>query len=205
MRLARLLVLLFCVGTPVFAGELGEPGFEGAVATVWRGPWGGGMYGGQGSGEIVDKATSPLVRSGRKAACLRVWDHNTSNAVAWSSLSQTMACSPMSRIRAEAWILSSPKLMPLAASGTVTQLRVEYFSDESAQRVIPTRAVLSEPFPLSAGHTSGRWRKIEVTDRVPSGALSMTVSIVLMTERPGAQPQAIWVDDVAVETMRPGH
>ena len=197
-----LMLALWGLAAVAWAGDLNDPGFESNYASLWRGPLGGGLHGGSGGGEFIDRSSNGFVRSGDKAACLKVWDHCSSNAVAWSSLSQTVRCEPLARLHAEAWVLASNDTMPLAPTGTIAQLRVEYFSDSDGRSLIPTHAVLSEPFPLAAAHAAEKdWHKLEVSDRVPRDARSLTLSVVLMSEKPGDQPQALWVDDVAVTSV----
>jgi hypothetical protein len=139
------------------------------------------------------------VRSGDSAVCLKVWKTQDTNAVAWSSLSQTITCEPLRRLRAEAWFLVSSNRWPLSRAGTMAHLRIEYYDDTRGRHVIPSRAAMSEPFPLAAGHRAGIWQKVELVDRAPPDAHALKCSVVLMSDNLSQEPQAIWVDDIAVD------
>ncbi len=190
---------LILVAGLVRANDLSDPGFESPGSTVWRGPIGGGLLGGAGGGEILAKADGGWPRTGRRAAALKIWGHTNENAVAWSSISQTIRCAPLARIRAQAWVCADTNGQAGSAADSITQLRVDFFADEAAKSPTPTRATFSESYP-SAAKSTNLWTQLAVATRVPSDARSMTVSVVLMADKRGAQPRTIWVDDLSVES-----
>ena len=78
------------------------------------------------------------------------------------------------------------------------QVRIEYFEDDQGSRIIPTHAAVSEPFVPDGSATN--WTKVSLCDRVPRGARTMVLSIVLMGQSVGSTPVEVWIDDVSVTT-----
>lgn len=201
----RLLITVLVAGTALYSqANLSEPGFEGNVVMGnWVGPWGHGALGGHGSGSFVDGGSDDFVRSGDRSLRLTVSDDGNPNAVAWAGISQTQKCMPGSKVRAGAWIYSSPDHHPPTEGRAMAQLRLEYFEDDYAEYVIPTHISLSTPFTSTAGYEPDTWHLIQLYDRVPDMARTVKFSILLLSQQPNHQPKMVWVDDAFLEFQGP--
>ncbi|HEY8239994.1 MAG TPA: hypothetical protein VIH35_01030 [Kiritimatiellia bacterium] len=190
-----------------FAGvspSLQRADFESNAKRSWQGPWGGGIDGGHGGGEFAKAGNENFSHSPKYAARLDTWDDGSPKALAWSCLRQRVRCSPGGHMKAGVWIYSSSSVAPLASSNVTVQLRVEYFSDDDGDRIIPTDVVLSRPFGPAFGDKPDEWHRVFVSGRVPDGAKCLGLSIVLMVQKPGSTRQSIWVDDADLELSGPG-
>jgi hypothetical protein len=208
MRHAYTLALVIPVAMSIcFAGvssSLERADFESGAHRSWEGPWGGGMGCGAGGGSFVRAGSNSFVRSGRTAARLDAWNTQPDPCTAWSCLRQRVRCVPGSQMKASVWLYSSSMLAPLAETGATVQLRVEYFADDDGEQIIPTHVDLSKPFGPSAGSAPDTWEMVFVSDRIPEGARSLGLSIVLMTQGAGTNVQSVWVDDAQLELRVPG-
>jgi len=166
---------------------------------VWSGPWGYGALGGHGSGSFVDASAHDYVRSGERSLRLAVRDDGNPSAVAWSGISQTVRCRPGSKVRAGAWVFYRSAYFPPTEGRAMAQLRLEYFSDEFGERLIPTRVSLSTPFTSSSGYAPDTWHLVQVYDRVPRRARSVKFSIMLLSQKPDGREKIVWVDDAFLQ------
>jgi hypothetical protein len=187
--------VLFCRAQTV------ESSFEEPLSPTWQGPEGGGQGGGGGAGDIVTVGASNYVHSGKHAVRLVVWDDGHPEAISWAGVMRVLPCTPGRRIRSGAWLYFSSKTLPLRG-GALAQLKIEYFEDEEAAQLIPTHIFLSPPFESSC-YKPDTWHLIQSTDRIPSSARSMKLSIVMTARHLGGHKEAVWLDDLSVETQSP--
>ena len=186
-------VVIFC------RAQLVESSFEEPL-TSWEGPDGGGSCGGQGGGKIVDHGSNDFVRTGERALRLMVWGSGSAESVAWAGVMKKMACTGGRKVHVGAWLYSSSSAFPLDEK-TSAQLKIEYFADAEAQKLVPTHIYLSPPFdPVS--FPPNRWHLLQATDRAPQDAHSLRFSIVMTAECLGSTQQAVWLDDIFVEVQK---
>lgn len=194
------ILVLAAISFVIFSrAQLVESSFEEPLSPTWRGPEGGGSAGGHGSGSIVRLGDADFVRSGQRSIRLMVWDDGSPEAVAWAGVMQVLPCRPCRKVRVGAWLYFSDSVYP-AGAGTVAQLKIEYFEDADAQRLVPTHLFLSPPFS-AATHKPNAWHLIEATDRAPAHAASLKFSIVVTGQGLRGREQAIWLDDMFVEVQ----
>jgi len=188
-------VVLFC------RAQLVESSFEEPL-TSWEGPDGGGSCGGQGGGEIINLGSNDFVRTGEHALRLKVWGSGNENSVTWAGVMKKLPCPGGRKVRIGAWLYSSSYALPLDEK-TCAQLKIEYFADQDAQKLIPTHIYLSPPFAPSS-YPPDRWHLLEATDRAPQDVCSLRFSIVMTAASLGKSQQAIWLDDISVEVQKSG-
>jgi hypothetical protein len=194
------LLVLAIISFVIFSrAQLVESSFEEPLSPTWRGPEGGGSAGGQGSGSIVRLGESDFVRSGQRSIRLVVWDDGTPEAMAWAGVMQVLPCRPCRKVRVGAWLYFSDSVLP-ASPTTVAQLKIEYFEDAQATRLVPTHLFLSPPF-CAATYKPNTWHLIEAMDRAPAHAASLKFSIVVTGQGLNGRQQAIWLDDMFVEVQ----
>ncbi len=181
--------------------QLVESSFEEPLTPSWEGPEGGGASGGQGRGAVVEASATNFVRTGRRSVQLVVWDDADANSMSWAGLTKVMPCLPSRRVRVGAWLYFSSSVLPVGGE-TCAQLKIEYFDDEDAQRILPTHVFLSAPFNPRT-HRTDSWHFVEAFDRAPPHACRLRFSIVMTARRLGGREQAVWVDDMFVDVGRP--
>ena len=169
----------------------------------WEHPIGGGLDGGAGTGDLVNAQSREFVHSGKQAVRLMVWDNKDPKAMAWASVSQKIPCLRDSRVTARLWLYRSSSYFPVSETGTSFQIRFEFYSDDDGQQVITTHAPQGEPHVFT-GHQPDEWKTYEFSCRVPPQAKIMRITFILMAMAPGAETQAVWLDDVHVEFQMPG-
>ncbi|MFH0907427.1 MAG: hypothetical protein V1929_01515 [bacterium] len=174
-------------------------GFEPGAERYWQGPRGDGEGGGAGGGGFFGADEANFVHNGKGAVRLEVHGGTgPEKSMAWACVEQITPCTPRGRLHVNAWFYASSSVSPMAATGTMAHLRVEYFANEECTRLIPTRVVLGPPFGPSAGHRQNRWYNISLQDRVPEDARCLKLSLVLMSPQAGPNTEAVWIDDVAI-------
>ncbi|OQW95382.1 MAG: hypothetical protein BWK77_07555 [Verrucomicrobia bacterium A1] len=186
-------VVLFC------RAQIVESSFEEPLSPTWLGPEGGGHCGGGGDGELVGVGTGNYVHTGKQAVRLVVWDDGNPAAASWAGVMRILPCAAGRRIRVGAWLYFSSETLPLR-SDALAQLKIEYFEDPKAERLIPTHLFLSAPFD-PAGYKPDTWHRIEAADRAPQDARSMKFSIVVTARNMGGRREAVWLDDLFVEVQ----
>ena len=186
-------VVLFC------RAQLVESSFEEPLSS-WEGPDGGGACGGQGGGEIIEAGSNNFVRTGERALRLKVWGPGSADSVAWAGVMKKLACTGGRKVHVGGWLYSSSTVLPWDEK-THAQLKIEYFADADARKLIPTHIYLSPPFD-PASFPPDRWHLLEATDRAPQDACSLRFSIVMTAECLDSPGQAVWLDDIFVEVQK---
>lgn len=194
---SSLLVILLASIVLFSRAQLVQSSFEEALSSTWRGPEGGGWGGGDGAGLIVDLGKEEFVRTGQRAVRLCVWDDGSPEAAAWAGVMQVLPCSPRRKVHVGAWLYFSSKVLPLRGEACA-QLKIEYFEDDQARRLIPSHIFLSPPCePVS--YKPDTWHLIQATDRAPQCAKSLKFSVVVTARKLAGRREAVWLDDMFVE------
>jgi hypothetical protein len=177
--------------------QIVQSSFEEPLSPTWKGPEGGGACGGFGEGCVVSIGKENFVRSGKHSVRLTVGDDGNPSAMAWAGVMQTLPCGAGRKVRVGAWVYYSSALLPLN-NASQAQLKIEYFEDKEATRLLPCHIFLSTPFN-PATHKPDTWHLIEAFDRAPQNASSMKFSIVVTSQKATCRRQYIWLDDMFVE------
>ena len=175
--------------------------FEPPALARWKGPIGGGVYGGAGAGVLVSSDMGEPVHGGQQALRLEVWDDGSSpQAVAWAAVMHHMPCSPSARVQAEGWVYFSSTNAPLRETGSV-HLQVEFFRDADGEELMPQYVCVSPPVN-PATYQGDQWHRLELQGRIPSEARSLRAGLIVTAHGLGGRKQAVWVDDLLIEIKK---
>lgn len=198
IRLLLFAALAFALVALFSFGHIAHVNFEDPPAARWEGPRGGGAHGGAGAGSLSREYT----RSGKRAMKLEVWDDGSDQAIAWAGVTHTMPCPASGRVEAESWIYFSSTQAPLGKTAAV-HLQIEFFRDAAGEDLIPQHVCVSPPVNPET-HPLDQWHRIEVKSRIPAEAKSLRAGVLVTAQRLQRRKQAVWVDDLRVETHERG-
>ncbi|MFH0953406.1 MAG: hypothetical protein V1873_03655 [Verrucomicrobiota bacterium] len=199
--ISSLLVLVLASIVLFSRAQLVQSSFEEPLSPTWHGPEGGGAEGGNGDGLVVTLDADDFVRTGEHSIRLRVWDDGSPSALSWAGMMQILPCRAGRKVRVGAWLYCSSSVLPMRGE-SCAQLKIEYFEDDRAQRLIPTHLFLSPPFNPRT-YKPDAWHLIEACDRAPQYARSLKFSVVITAQKLNGEKQAVWLDDMFVEMQPP--
>jgi hypothetical protein len=195
-------IILACAGSrfaaPAHAADfaLTDGSFESSGHDSWS-----FRHGGEGSGASRAQIATPPIAAhqGRLAARLETESSGDAKSHAWSSASQTVACTPGSKVKISAWLLDGSDV---TATNATAQIRIEYFEDDQAKfQVCHHMRMTSDISPAKL--STNAWTELDLSDTVPAAARSAIISFVLCARGPAGALHRLWFDDVALAVTPP--